>query len=1076
MSSFLNEPVTPRPWKSGSAGFTEHNGESDTFDSRLGENPFEVTEGNDFTTEVRAPVLRGSRPQRANKTRQTFYIREENEDASAGRETRRRTAEVIKSSEGRKPSLLAQPAQRFRSNPGFPQETKHEILALPKVLVIEARNKNKPSILLGDKDLNKKTAGNSLKENARRNTVYIPPDDRAVPSVFMSIFSPPKQRSGTSMSQASDKTEINRFEPQITKRQARKTLAASGQRAPLQQSLKIAQVDPTAPDIPGTGGGKENLPPGKLLLPKDKDVTSDDVPSKPLFARRSATNAAALQAPRVNRAPTQLPPASQATSVNRTSTDLSAANQTPALNGVSDVSRTSVAKQATTASQTPTANRPFAASKASASNQTHATRHRGEKKAPPMIVTLGKMQGNAGNALKRPVRPAVPLSTRASLLPDRLGSFESSQNLSIDHIKTTLSEANHQFSLVVDNIAETALYEDNWLSYQETVISQLANGLFEHFDSSMATYDADAFRLGLLSIYHTAPFINLYKRLQNSLSCGYLKIPKESLTRGTRLHQNLGLKRTFLDIWLKSYDLRALVPALETVVGRQVFDDLTWLDGLNDGPGSVSSNKMVIRTVESYLETFLLRNDDIGQSTASVNDFGVGRYAKIYHRAVLRSIMLIALLDKSKECLGADFPCRLFEPSSAFKSSAGVFRALLSLLIPSCGAINRLLAHLNFQFSHKQHPLQEYNYKINIMAVDFQDGVRLARIVELLLILPQHLQSDPYASTFVSLPTGEVFSLVEGNLNLPLSQHLKFPCVSHAVKMFNVRFVLGALASQNSAATVLNSIQATDIVLGYREKTIALLWPLLGKWVLTGLVDWKDVRKEVTRLKHKAVAQLGYEAVKDENWFLGTELLDDEHAHLLQRWAGILAALRVLRVSDLTASFANGKIYRSIMDEYEPYIAGGVSESKNSSFPFSSISLQSRLQQLGCSAQFACLIAPHTTSHVLNCDTTLAALVFICSRMLSASKRARAATAIQRAWRSHSAKKMEGRREVARELAQNCATAVQVRTEVLGAVEVITRWWWEVKSRKQREKTFQRKAMRKSSARRSIGRKGVRRL
>lgn len=74
------------------------------------------------------------------------------------------------------------------------------------------------------------------------------------------------------------------------------------------------------------------------------------------------------------------------------------------------------------------------------------------------------------------------------------------------------------------------------------------------------------------------------------------------------------------------------------------------------------------------------------------------------------------------------------------------------------------------------------------------------------------------------------------------------------------------------------------------------------------------------------------------------------------------------------------------------------------------------------------------------------------------------------------AKKMQHRREVARDLAEDCAAVVQVRTETLGAAEVITRWWREIKSRKQREQTLQRKALRKTSGRQSLGRQGLRRL
>jgi abnormal spindle-like microcephaly-associated protein len=73
-------------------------------------------------------------------------------------------------------------------------------------------------------------------------------------------------------------------------------------------------------------------------------------------------------------------------------------------------------------------------------------------------------------------------------------------------------------------------------------------------------------------------------------------------------------------------------------------------------------------------------------------------------------------------------------------------------------------------------------------------------------------------------------------------------------------------------------------------------------------------------------------------------------------------------------------------------------------------------------------------------------------------------------------RKMQHRREVARDLAENCAAVVQGRTEILGAAEVITRWWREIKSRKQREQILQRNALRKSSGRQSLGLRGLRRL
>jgi abnormal spindle-like microcephaly-associated protein len=68
-----------------------------------------------------------------------------------------------------------------------------------------------------------------------------------------------------------------------------------------------------------------------------------------------------------------------------------------------------------------------------------------------------------------------------------------------------------------------------------------------------------------------------------------------------------------------------------------------------------------------------------------------------------------------------------------------------------------------------------------------------------------------------------------------------------------------------------------------------------------------------------------------------------EHAQLLQQWASILAALKGLQIDNMTTSFADGRVYASIVDEYEPFIAGQKA---------SCCSLEARLEHLGCSSQF----------------------------------------------------------------------------------------------------------------------------
>ncbi|KAJ5678401.1 uncharacterized protein N7477_004034 [Penicillium maclennaniae] len=360
------------------------------------------------------------------------------------------------------------------------------------------------------------------------------------------------------------------------------------------------------------------------------------------------------------------------------------------------------------------------------------------------------------------------------------------------------------------------------------------------------------------------------------------------------------------------------------------------------------------------------------------------------------------------------------------------------------------LSQLGCQLSYKQHRLQEYNYQIDNIAVDLRDGIRLTRMVEVLFFMSERAQPDVEDQTVVNLSTGEALSLLGNEKDLPLSKHLKYPCISRATKLYNVQIALSALSSVPGSGTIFQGLRAEDIVDGYREKTVALLWALVSKWGLAGLVDWDDVRNEIARLKQKRLSQLGPGNIQDEPQYIDDSVDDDEHARLLQQWASILATLNGLSISNLTTSFADGKIYESIVDEYEPYATGNQESQEKTTQP--SRSLEVRLRLLGCSPQFAYLVSPDkTSSHILDREFTLGALAFLCSRLLSASKRARAATVLQRAWRARLATQNSLRRTVAKSLAEHCAAVVQTRDEILWAKGVITRYWRLHKARQQQK-------------------------
>lgn len=96
--------------------------------------------------------------------------------------------------------------------------------------------------------------------------------------------------------------------------------------------------------------------------------------------------------------------------------------------------------------------------------------------------------------------------------------------------------------------------------------------------------------------------------------------------------------------------------------------------------------------------------------------------------------------------------------------------------------------------------------------------------------------------------------------------------------------------------------------------------------------------------------------------------------------------------------------------------------------------------------QLASLVAPSSISskHIFDKDFTLGALAFLCSRLLSASKRVRATVVIQSAWRNV----LSRRKAPGNGTGAASANSLGDQERVLWAKGVIVRWWRSQKCRK----------------------------
>jgi len=575
-----------------------------------------------------------------------------------------------------------------------------------------------------------------------------------------------------------------------------------------------------------------------------------------------------------------------------------------------------------------------------------------------------------------------------------------------------------QFPVITEDLANPELYEEQWLDFQEVALTQLLNGIFEPLDRPFQdSEECVSLRKNMLAIYSDSSFLLLHKRLQASLMYGALRIPKETIGQALKLKEDVGLRRKYISLWIDTYDLTALHAAVEVITGREL-PMIAATSRLSASPESPRiQNRSDRRAFVNFLDLMFVQHEDANRIKTGIGTIATiakgdrqddfGSYTWCWRRTVLRSMMMILLLDKAK-AQGLITSC-LFQPSSEYKSSVAVLQALGNLLLPSLGDISRPLAHLNYTLEISQLPLQEYRYRISNIAVDLRDGILLARLVEIL----HRLKSEEVNKECQSL-----------------TSYLKYPCAGRTQKLYNVQITLTSLCQTGVAMSWLNSdITAEDIVDGHREKTLTLLWSLVSQLGLPTLVNWDELRKDIIRRSQH---------IPEEQQ---KTLIGNDFPKLLLLWAKTIATSSGLTVTNFTTSFADNKVLDTIANTYLPFFPNTLDGSSIRSSTASS--LQSKLKQIGCSKSFASLFA-RDVAHIPTANETLTTLTFLASRLLPLSRFHRAATCIQQQWRAYLNRRLIHRRLVLLRLAHHCSVVVQTRERVVGAAVVLQRAWRRV--------------------------------
>lgn len=113
-------------------------------------------------------------------------------------------------------------------------------------------------------------------------------------------------------------------------------------------------------------------------------------------------------------------------------------------------------------------------------------------------------------------------------------------------------------------------------------------------------------------------------------------------------------------------------------------------------------------------------------------------------------LFLIFFLDRAKECrLIKQNPC-LFIKKAAYKESADILKKFASLVLANYGDIIRTLRRYDFVVTHKQTVIDEFDFAFKNLAVDLRDGVRLTKVMEIILLRDDLVQKVRVPGKFLT--------------------------------------------------------------------------------------------------------------------------------------------------------------------------------------------------------------------------------------------------------------------------------------------------------------------------------------
>ncbi|CAK1595962.1 unnamed protein product [Parnassius mnemosyne] len=409
------------------------------------------------------------------------------------------------------------------------------------------------------------------------------------------------------------------------------------------------------------------------------------------------------------------------------------------------------------------------------------------------------------------------------------------QNVSLNQVGNVYSQ-----SFTVDPfLSSTYFYDEGavdkfeqefkrWLNYILTPPADLDSNIDQKIDVGKAWIEnrnkevpAAPTKEQVSSRYHNRHRLESLRRsaramlMSSDMSQVFMKLNAQiekkliAIRNDRNLHLDVGLQKVIMELLL-SYNPLWLRIGLEAIYGLVLP-----LKSNSDIEG------LTTFIIQRMFKNPYLKNK---HSKSSAPNMLLPAYMEAIKKFTLKKFfMLVFFLDqaKQKKLISHD-PC-LFCRNAVCKESREIIIRFTRELIAGIGDITKHLRPLGYVVCHKQSYLDEFKYAVHNIATDIRDGVRLTKVVEIILMK-----------------------------NGLLSQ-LRTPAISRLQKIHNVQVALNALKEANFV--IMGDITATDIADGHREKTLSLLWQLIHVFRAPLFVKAANVIQTWWRKKYSVIVE-----------------------------------------------------------------------------------------------------------------------------------------------------------------------------------------------------------------------------